>query len=273
MKNIKSIYKICLLLAVVFVVSCDDSDDVNDVVSQIDTGFDTNNTVFFNNDTDSADIYTGTNILNELNISAISELATDTNVVFSVTFQDGTAAVEGTDYAVNDGMIASGSQEGTGSVVFYNLGNYEVSIVSNDGTSLDNTPSKLIYKVIPTVTFSIVWADAFYDYDMFYLDGFDASLGDVYTNGIPEGLTTLGYSGGISNMESVTILSTDLVGETYLYLEDYYNDNASIDVTLTVAIQDGASTDFPIVMDMDKYVFKVEGTETDSGVTFTYEVL
>lgn len=273
MKNKKSIYKLFLLLAVVFVVSCDDSDDVNDVVSGIDSGFDVSNDLFFNNDTASADIVTGTNTSNELILGALRVLSTDTNVVFDVMYQDGTAAIAGTDYIVNDGMITSGSQDGTGDITFLNLGDYEVSIAGNDGTGLENTPSKLIFKVVPVVTFSIVWDSDFYDYDMFYMDGIDLDMNDVYTNGTSPDLNALGYSGSITNFESVTILSTDLVGETYLYLEDYYNDNASVDVTLTVAEQGGASTDFPIVMDMDKWAFKVVGTQSDSGVTFTYEVL
>ncbi|QRM88995.1 hypothetical protein FG167_07015 [Lacinutrix sp. WUR7] len=273
MKNKKSIYKLFLLLAVVFVVSCDDSDDVNDVVSGIDSGLDVSNDLFFNNDTASANIFTGTDIPNDLTVGTLTALSADTNVVFDVMYQDGTTATEGVDYMVNDGVITSGSQDGTGSITFLNLGDFEVSIAGNDGSSLDNTPSKLIFKVVPTVTFSMVWDDPFYDYDMFYMDGIDLTMNDVYTNGTSPDLNALGYSGGISNFESVTILSTDLVGDTYLYLEDFYNDNASVDVTLTVAVQGGTSTDFTIVMDMDKWAFKVQGTQTDSGVTFVYEVL
>lgn len=248
MKNIKYVYKFLLVLPLVFMAGCIGSDDYEDVLSNQTVQ---QSTVFIETD-DASEIAHGTLINSEqtIEVGINNSQTDDLTVSFNVT-KDGAAAVEGVDYDLADSVIESGDYFGSSVVTFYSEGTYEITVKS--AGALDVVANKAIFIAVAPVpiTFTLKWDDSFYDYDMYLVTGNQDFGGDV-----------LEASLGISNIE--TFNSNLPVGFSSIYIEDYYDDNASIPCVLTIDIE-GDEQVFNIIMDMDKWVLLIETTVDSEG--------
>jgi hypothetical protein len=267
MKNIKYTYKLLLVLPLIFMVSCDNSNEMIDVITQTTTT--SENTVFIETDAVSevgmllSDLSPQT-----ITVGVNNATSTDVTVGFAV-MKDGGVAVDGVDYVLSDAVIAANDNFGTSDITFLTNGTFEVTISSSSLSDLEIVNNKAIFLVPLQVTFTLDWDDSFYDYDIFLFDGMQAGFTDIYTNGIPDGLNLLGLSNGISNSE--TFKAIPLEGTNYLYIEDYWNDNASIPVILTIEVGGDVQV-FNLTMDMDKFGLSIETTIGEDGFpvhTFT----
>jgi uncharacterized membrane protein YciS (DUF1049 family) len=268
MKNIKYVYKFLLVLPLVFMAGCVGSDDYQDVLSNQTAQ---QSTVFIETD-DASQIAHGTLINSEetIKVGINNSQTDDLTVSFNVT-KDGAAAVEGVDYDLADSVIESGDYFGSSIVTFYTEGRYEVTV--NSAGALDVVANKAIFIVLAPVpiTFTLSWDDSFYDYDIFYLDGIVPGFSDIYSNALPDDINLLGFSNGFSNVES--FIGTPTYGFSYIYMEDYYNDNASIPCVLTIDI-DGDEQVFNITMDADKFGLSIEASIDDEGnLVYDFTVL
>lgn len=267
MKNLKYIYKLLLVLPLIFMVSCDDSDDIVDVFTNTTTTQE--NTVFLETDAASeVGILLSDLSPQTITVGVNNASSTDVTVGFNVT-KDGTAAVEGVDYLLADAVIPADETFGSSDITFLTNGTFEITISSSSLSDLEIVNNKVIFLVPTQVTFTLDWDDSWYDYDIFLFDGIEVGFSDIYSNGIPTGLTLLGLSNGVTNFESFTAIPP--VGTNYLYLEDYWNDNASIPVVLTVDAGGDVQV-FNITVDMDKFVLSIETTIGEDGFpvyTFT----
>lgn len=248
MKNIKYVYKFLLVLPLVFMAGCIGSDDYEDVLSNQSPQ---QSTVFIETD-DAAQIARGALINSEQTIEVgINNSQTgDLTVSFNVT-KDGAAAVEGVDYDLDDSVIESGEYFGSSIVTFYTEGRYEVTV--NSAGTLKVVGNKAIFLVpepVP-VTFTLKWDDNFYDYDMYLVTGNQDFGGDI-----------LEASFGTTTTE--TFNANPSIGFSSIYIDDYWNDNASIPCVLTIDV-DGDEQVFNITMDMDKWVLLIETTVDSEG--------
>jgi hypothetical protein len=195
--------------------------------------------------------------------------SSDISVSFNVT-KDGAAAEEGVDYTLPDAIIFASEVTGSSEVTFLETGKYEVT-VAGSSNSLVVVENKAIFLVPLPVSFTLSWDDNFYDYDIFLFDGIDSGFSNIYSNPLPDDINVLGFSNGFSNVESFT--ETPPLGESYLYIEDYYNDNASIPCVLTIDVG-GDEQVFNITMDMDKFGLSIETTIGDDGnIVYDFTVL
>jgi hypothetical protein len=253
MKNLKYVYKCLLVLPLVFMVGCVGTDDYEDVLSNQYTQ---RNTVFIETD-DSSEIIRsvpgGTAIPLEVGIN--NAPSSDVTVSFSVT-KDGAAAEAGVDYEVADATIFASNVTGSTDIFFLLPGSFEITVNSASDGSLIAVDNRLIFNVPPAVTISISWGDDFYDYDLFLVTGNQDFSGDV-----------LGSSTGISAFETFDAYPPE--GISSVFINDFYNDNASTDVILIIEV-DGVAETYDVVMDMDKWVLTIETTIDDEG-TPSYE--
>lgn len=256
MKNFKNIYKLLLLLPLAFVVSCDDSDDIVEVLTNSTTTAES--TVFIEtDDTHEVASYAAVGVTQTLSVGVNNATTSDLTVSFSVT-KDGGSAVEGTDYDVNDAVVSDTQSFGTGDITFLNVGRYEVVVSSSSNSSLVVVDNKAIFAVAPAVIVSLDWADAFYDYDLYLLAGNQDLDGEVLINTF-----------GVTNHEEFTIGLPE--GESSVFIDDWWGDNASIPVTLTVDFGGDIST-FDVIMDMDKFALVIDAGLDENGnpaLTFT----
>lgn len=252
MKKIKNIYKLLLVLPLVFVVSCDDSDDIVEVLTNTTTVTESKLFIEIDATHDYSARYARLGFSNTITVVSNNPVSSDITVSFTVT-KDGGSAVEGTDYEINDAVIYASESFGIGNITFLELGRYEVRINSPSG----EVNNKETFVVVPPTTISIEWDDSFYDYDIFLVTGNQDFAG-----------TVLAISIGVTNSETFTI--TLPAGEMSLYINDFYNFNASIPVTLTVDFGGDVST-FDVIMDMDKWVLVIDaGIGEDGNPTLTF---
>ncbi len=257
MKNFKNIYKLLLVLPLIFMVSCDDSDDIVEVLTISSTTLE--NSVFIETD-DTHETIRDVGRLAEVELEAGVNNASenqDVTVSFNV-LKDGSSAVLGVDYTLDDVVISMNSNFGSSNIVFLTCGEFEVSISSVSDSSLVIAGNRLFFNIIDTVlNFTIEWADPFYDYDIYLVSGNQDFGGDVIDSSL-----------GVTNFESIMVAPP--VGFSTIFLDDWWGDNASIPVTLTV--QGCEAQIYNVIMDMDKWVLLIETTldENDNPVyTFT----
>lgn len=253
MKNLKYVYKFLLAIPLVFMVGCVGTDDYDDVLSNQYTQ---ESTVFIETD-DASEITRSVpgNSPITIEVGVNNSLSEDLTVSFNVT-KNGGAAVEGVDYTLPDAVIASSEFYGSSAVTFLSSGIYEVTVGNSSNGNLVIVDNKAIFNVPPAVTVSISWGDDFYDYDIFLVTGNQDINGDV-----------LAFSAGITAFETFEAYPPE--GFSSVYINDYWNDNASIDVVLIVEV-DGVAEVYDVVMDMDKFVLTIETTIDDEG-TPSYE--
>lgn len=231
MKKFNKIYKLLLVLPLIFMVSCDDSDDIVEVLTQTTTT--TQNSVFIETDaTSEADDVTvvGPNEATSINVGVNNTLDTDTTVSFSVT-KDGGTAIEGTDYTISDATISSDEMTGAGSITFFTEGTFEVVVSSSSNSSLVVVQNKAIFLVpAPTpVTVTLTWADAF-DLDIEF---------DVMTETWGWAGITLDGSYGFSNTET---MSASLIHGNFAIWIIEWGGPADVDYTIEVETVNGTET-------------------------------
>jgi hypothetical protein len=256
MKNFNNIYKLLLVLPLIFMVSCDDSDDILQVLTSGTTT--AQSTVFIEtSDTHEVASYASVGVTNTLNVGVNNPASGDLTVSFSVT-KDGGTAVEGVDYDVNDGVVSDTQSFGTGDITFLTVARFEVVVLSSSNSSLVVVDNKAIFVVAPPAIISIEWASSFYDYDHYLYVGNQDFDGELLAN-----------SFGVTAFETFTVGLPE--GETSLFIDDWWGDNASIPVTLTVDFGGDIST-FDVIMDMDKWVLVIDAgidEDGDPALTFT----
>lgn len=254
MKKIKNLYKLLLLLPLAFIVSCDGNDDLQDVVTFTKTT--PENTVFIETDDASEIIRTVPgNVAQPIEVGINNALTEDLIVSFSV-IKDGVAAVEDVDYTLADATILSSEYFGSTEVTFLTQGIYEVTVQSSSSEELVVVGNKAIFNVPPAVTISIKWDDSFYDYDLYLVSGNQDLGGEVLAN----------------TFDTIAFETFDVYppeGYSSVFIDDWWDDNASIDVEMTVEV-DGVETSYPVVMDQDKFVLVIYTTFDDDGNP-TYE--
>lgn len=248
MKNLKYLYKFILVLPFVFMVGCIGTDDFNDLESNQYTQ---QSTVFI--ETDDASEITRTvpgNVAQSIEVGINNAQSGDITVSFNVT-KDGAAAVEGVDYTLADATILAGDFFGSSEVTFMSSGIYVVTVSGASAGSLIPVDNKAIFNVPPAVTVSISWADSFYDYDLYLIRGNQDINGEILANTFD----TIAF-------ETFEVYPPE--GYSSVFIDDWWDDNAGIDVVMSVEI-DGEITVYDVVMDMDKFVLLIETTFDGEG--------
>jgi len=251
MKNLKFVYKLLFIIPLALMVGCiAGSDDINDVFTNTTTTQE--NSVFIETD-DASEIIrvTGTNIAQTITVGVNNALESDVTVAFNV-LKDGAAAVLGVDYTLADATILASDNFGTSDVTFLAEGSYEVTISSSSGGSLEVVTNKALFVVPPPVTFTISWANSFYDYDLFLVTGDQDLNGDL-----------LAFSNGVTASETFDAVPAQ--GATSIYIQDFWGDNASIPVTFTIDVPGEGTQQFDIIMDVSKFVIVIETSVTEDG--------
>ncbi|MFT5215170.1 MAG: hypothetical protein ACI83H_000277 [Glaciecola sp.] len=254
MKNIKYVYKFLLAIPLVFMVGCVGTDDYNDVLSNQYTQ---QSTVFI--ETDDASEITRTvpgNQAQPIEVGINNAQSGDITVSFNVT-KDGGAAVEGVDYSVEDATIFASDVTGSSEVTFFAAGIYIVTVGNSSDGSLIAVDNKATFNVPPAVTVSISWGDDYYDYDLYLVKGNQDLNGEVLANTF-----------GVTAFETFEVYPPE--GFSSVFIDDYWGDNASIDVVMFVEI-DGELTVYDVVMDMDKFVLVIE-TTFDAEGNLVYDI-
>ena len=271
MKNINKFLGIALLSVSISFLSCDNSEDFDEVVSQIETT-DIVNTIFIETDATQQEVaIANVDESQNITVGVNTAISTDVDFTFNVT-KDGSAAVLNTDYTVDNTSLLSGDTNITANVTFLAAGRYEVFVAGSSSADLTIVENKSIFLVPSPVKYTFEWADDFYDYDVFIFDVLDPDLVDVYDNFDSSLVTTVyGYSGETVALEEI---STALpIGSAYIFVEDYWNDNASVPVVLTVTVAGESPQVFNLTIDKDKYVLKIETSlnadASDIEYTFT----
>ncbi|WP_055443864.1 hypothetical protein [Lacinutrix himadriensis] len=223
MKNKKSIYKLFLLLAVVFVVSCDDSDDVNDVVSNANTV--QGNSVFIETDDVSEGIFTltGLNAADEINISVNQAIAANLTPGFTVyNYADSSTAVLGTDYTISVTDIAAGSMNSTAQITFLTDGIYEVVLDTSSDASVDAAGNSRFFSTDSgSYRAVLTWTDATVDLDMDL---------DLMTEDWQWGFVTFDSSSSSTAVDlSETVELLSVAGQGNLALWFWGNNNTAVD--------------------------------------------
>jgi hypothetical protein len=252
MKKINIIYKLLLLLPLILLISCDNNDDMVDVITQTITT--TENAVFI--ETDDAAETTTYLVVGDSDVVTVglnNALTTDIDVVFNVT-RDGSSAILDMDYTLNDATVLAEETNGTSIIEFLNDGLYEVSIASSTGIVLVDVANKELFQVDkPLIT--AVWGNDYYDYDLYFVNGTE----DTYTD-------VLSSSDGTTNFEALDISLAELDAGIYsLVIDDYWGDNASILVTLTVQNSATTEEEVIVIMDMTKFAVEFEVTVAADG--------
>jgi hypothetical protein len=248
MKNLKYVYKLILVIPLVFMVGCIGTDDYDDVESN---QFTQQSTVFI--ETDDASEITRTVPGNEpqtIEVGINNAQADDLTVSFNVT-KDGAAATEGVDYTLPDAVIAGNDLFGSTEVTFLAAGIYVVTVSNSSNGDLVVVDNKAIFNVPPAVTVSISWADAFYDYDLYLIRGNQDIGGEILANTFD----TIAF-------ETFSVYPPE--GFSSVFIDDWWDDNAGTDVVMFVEI-DGVIDVYDVVMDMDKFVLVIETTYDEDG--------
>ena len=247
MKNLKYVYKFMLVLPLFFMVGCVETDDYDDVESGLE--FTQQSTVFI--ETDDASEITRTvpgNVAQPVSVGVNNSSTSEITVSFRVV-RDGVEAEDGVDYTLPDATIPSSEFYGDSEVTFLKQGFYEVYVrSSSSGSVVDN---RLLFNVPPAVTVSISWADPFYDYDLYLIEGNQDIGGNVLAN----------------TFDTIAFETFDIYppeGFSSVYIDDWWDDNAGTDVIMTVEI-DGVIDVYPVVMDADKFVLVFETTFDEDG--------
>jgi hypothetical protein len=259
MKNLKFVYKLLLIIPLSLMVGCiAGSDDIIDVFTNTTTTPDSS--VYIETDDTHDDIVTSIGYLESAIVTAGVNNApeSDLTVSFSVT-RNGAPAVAGLHYTLEDATISSGSNYGSSSITFTAGGTFEVMVGSSSDGSLTVVNNKVTFEVEEYVGIGIRidWADAFYDYDLYLYEG-NQSFAVLIDNTF-----------GTANFEEFSFGALPL-GESSLWIDDWWDDNASIDVLLTVYTNDGGYT-FDVVMDMDKWTLLINTTDNGDG-TQSYDL-
>jgi hypothetical protein len=251
MKKFNNIYKLLLVLPLIFMVGCDDSDDIVDVFTNTTTT--AQSTVFIETDDTHSNIVTTANYLEAQTVTAGVNNAPDSDitVAFSVT-RNGSPATLGQHYTVSDATILSGENFGSSSITFTASGLFDVSVASASNGSLV-VNNKVTFEVeYEKIAIRIDWESAFYDYDLYLYEG-----NQDFT-------TLIDNTFDVTNFEYFEFDSLPL-GESSLWIDDWWGDNASIPVVLSVFTADGLFT-FDVVMDMDKWVLLINTTDAGGGL-------
>lgn len=248
MKNIKYVYKFLLAIPLVFMVGCVGTDDYGDVLSD---KFTQQSTVYIETDDASEIIRTVPgNVAQPITVGVNNAPSSDITVSFSVT-KDGGSAVSGVDYAVEDATILASNVTGSSEITFLASGIYVVTVSNASDGSLISVDNKAIFNVPPAVTVSISWADSFYDYDLYLIAGNQDINGEVLANTFD-----------IIAFETFEVYPPE--GFSSVFIDDWWDDNASTDVVMIVEI-DGVADVYDVVMDMDKFVLVIETTFDADG--------
>ncbi|MEZ4796792.1 MAG: hypothetical protein R2785_06445 [Flavobacteriaceae bacterium] len=248
MKNFKYLYKFILVLPLMFMVGCIGTDDFNDPESN---QFTQQSTVFI--ETDDASQITRTvpgNVAQPIEVGINNADPNDVTVSFNVT-KDGSTAVAGVDYTIADATILAGDYFGSTEVTFMTSGIYVVTVSNASANYLIPVDNKAIFNVPPAVTVSISWADSFYDYDLYLIKGNQDINGEILANTFD----TIAF-------ETFEVYPPE--GYSSVFIDDWWNDNASIDVVMFVEI-DGEVTVYDVVMDMDKFVLLIDTSYDEEG--------
>ncbi len=266
MKNLKNTYKLLLFFSLIAVVSCDDNEDYSDILTKGTTTQE--NTIFMV----TANVYEAVSMVGlgkstEIVAGINNVMTTDTSVEFTV-LKNGSIAELNVDYEMDDALIENETFEGATSIVFLKSGLYDVSVKASSATSLKVVNNRLLYFVPKNVTIRINWENDFYDYGLIMFDKM-APIKDIYVNGYPAVLTVLGYSDKATNVEEISLLPP--LGDSYIYLEDYYNDNADIPVLFSLEQEGEPALTGDIIMDKDKWVIKIT-TEFDGVDKMSYKI-
>jgi hypothetical protein len=254
MKNIKYVYKFLLAIPLVFMVGCVGTDDYNDVLS---SQYTQQSTVFI--ETDDASEITRTVPGNQavpIEVGVNNAPSSDITVSFSVT-KDGGAAVAGVDYNLEDATIFASDVTGSSEVTFFAAGIYVVTVGNSSDGSLLAVDNKAIFNVPPAVKVSISWGSSFYDYDLYFYKGNQDLDGDLIANTF-----------GSTAFETFEVYPPE--GFSSVFIDDWWDDNASIDVVMFVEI-DGVIDVYDVVMDMDKFVLVFETYYDETG-TIVYDI-
>jgi hypothetical protein len=223
MKNIKSIYKLFVLLAVVFMVSCDDSDDMNDVVTNTTTI--EGNSVFIETEDASAGIFTltGLNTADQINIAINNSVTTALTPGFTVyNYADNSTAVLGTDYTISVTDIAAGSMSSTAQITFLTDGIYEVVLDGSSDTAVDAAGNSRFFSTDPGSYRAILtWTDAAVNLDL-DLDLMTAAWGWGFVT-----FDSSSSSTAIDLSETVELLG--VTGQGNLALWFWGNNNTAVD--------------------------------------------
>jgi hypothetical protein len=258
MKKFNNIYKLLLVLPLIFMVGCDDSDDIVDVFTNTTTT--AQSTVFIEtDDTHEVGILLSDLSPQTITVGVNNTLDTDTTVSFSVT-KDGGAAVLDTDYSISDAMILADALTGTGSITFLTGGRFEVMVASSSNASLVVVPNKAIF-IAPSptpVTVTLTWADAGYDLDIEF---------DVMTETWNWSGTTLTGSYGYTNTESMT--ATLFNGNYAIWINEFAF-TGDVDYTMEVETVNGTET-FTGTVTQDSWVlwFTLD-RDIDGAPIFTF---
>jgi len=254
MKKLKYVYKFLLAIPLVFMVGCVGTDDYEDVLSN---QFTQQSTVFIETDDASETIRSvpgGSAIPLEVGVN--NAPTSDITVSFKVT-KDGASAEAGVDYTVEDAIIYASEVSGSTNIIFLAEGSFVVTVNSASDGSFIAVDNKAFFNVPPPVTVSISWADAFYDYDLYFYKGNQDLDGDLIANTF-----------GTAAFETFDVYPTE--GFSSVYIDDFWGDNAGIDVVMFVEI-DGETTVYEVVMDMDKFVLVFE-TSFDADGNPIYDI-
>lgn len=261
MKKLKFIFKILTLTVALAFVGCDSNDDLSDVLSV--TEGEVGQKVIHLSTTNLAPNSNGqTNIPYQFSVVSTENVLTSTTVEFAVTL-DGAAAIEGVDYEISQDTLDSGTASLYSLIIFYTAGSYELALSNSNNSSFSISSAPLAFKILGAITdvmtIELSWEDFFYDYDLFLVSGNQTFDGSLY-----------GYSGGVSNVETINVPL--LWGESSLYVYDFYFDNAGTPCQLTVSLNGSTLETFDVIMDMSKWVFIVDVTpdaNDDPVYTFT----
>lgn len=223
MKNIKSIYKLFVLLAVVFMVSCDDSDDMNDVVTSTTTI--EGNSVFIETDDASAGIFTltGLNTADQINVAVNNAVTTDLTPGFTVyNYADNSMAVLGTDYTISVTDITAGSMSSTTQITFLTDGIYEVVLDGSSDASIDAAGNSRFFSTDSgSYRAVLTWTDVAVNLDMDI---------DLMTETWGWGFVTFDSSSSSTAVDlSETVELLNITGQGNLALWFWGNNNTAVD--------------------------------------------
>jgi len=223
MKNIKSIYKLFVLLAVVFMVSCDDSDDMNDVVTSTTTTQE--NSVFIETDDASAGIFTltGLNTADQISVAVNAAVTTDLTPGFTVyNYADNSTAVLGTDYTISVTDIAAGSMSSTAQITFLTDGIYEVVLDGSSDASIDAAGNSRFFSTdAGSYRAVLTWTDATVNLDLDI---------DLMTETWGWGFVTFDSSSSSTAVDlSETVELLGITGQGNLALWFWGNNNTAVD--------------------------------------------
>ncbi|MBL4744888.1 MAG: hypothetical protein JKY08_00825 [Flavobacteriaceae bacterium] len=262
----KNIYKILLFIPLITMLSCDDNEDYGDLKTKGTTTLE--NSVFIATDNlDDFIALAGLRTTKKISVGVNNVIATDVIVDFKVVL-NGVLATLDEDYKMEKAVIEKEQYEGASAITFLKVGNYDVYVSNSTENSLKVVYNRLRYFVPENVTMTLNWEDSYYDYGLFVLEN-QTPLTDIYSNYNSDIHTLIGYSDGVSNSEMVNLSLP--VGDSFVYLEDYWNDNADIPVVFSFQQGGQAEETIEIIMEKDKWAVKIT-TEFDGVDKVSYKI-